>query len=507
MTVLLRFERDPYALRTMRFERIPFLTGAHGIGGHADEFKNDRLPFLRRVSREGDIVRTRFYGRTLVMISGPEIAHEVLVEKARAFEKSPATRLVLYPLAGEGLFTANGDLWRQQRKLMAPMFHHAQIASFAECMTTCAHRTTDGFVPGATVDVARATTQVAMSVVGKALFDAETFDEADELGEALTTALSWSDSQMGTPWLVGQLMLQLAIRKLGDRLGGPANAMTESALARLQMPFAYRLPSSGPMRRAIGVIDARIARMIADRRAVGLAREDLLTQLLRAQDEDTGGRMDDKQVRDEAVTLFVAGHETTATGLAWAFYELARDPGLYEQVQREGDALGGRAPRMDELSKLGLSLRVFKEALRKYPPVYVVARESTAEIEIGGYSIPEHTIVIVSPYSMHFNPAVYPDPDRFDPSRFEPAAESARHRSAWLPFGGGPRVCIGNHFAMLEGQIVLATMARRVTFAIPDGRVVEPAPLATLRPRGGMPMIVRPRDARSHADGALAAVS
>ncbi len=483
-------------LRAMRLQDIPFLSGSHGIGGHADEFRSQRLPFLRRVSAEGDIVRLRFFGRTLVMVNAPEIAHEVLVEKARAFSKSPATRLILYPLAGEGLFTSGGDLWKRQRKLMAPMFNHGQIAGFAECMTTCAHRTADRLVAGETTDIARATTQIAMSVVGKALFDAETFDDADELGEALTTSLAWSDTQMGTPWMVGQLMGQLAVRLFHERARGTLRDVAASVLERLETPIAYHLPASRPARDAIAVIDRRIARMIEDRRSVGFAREDLLTQLLRAQDEDTGGRMTDKQVRDEAVTLFVAGHETTATGLAWAFYELARNPALYDRVQREGDSLGGAAPRMEDLGKLSLSAKVFKEALRKYPPVYVIARETTSEVEIAGYTLPRHTIVLVPPYSIHFNPRVYPDPERFDPERFDPAQESARHKSAWLPFGGGPRVCIGNHFALMEGQIVLATMARRLRFELPPGReVVEAEPFATLRPAGGMPMVVHARAA------------
>jgi cytochrome P450 len=337
------------------------------------------------------------------------------------------------------------------------------------------------------------TTRIAMSVVGKALFDAETFDEADDLGEALTVALEWADTTFGSWGMFAQLMARRLVRDVAER--GPAfgRATAHRLLGRLDMPFQYYLPGGRDIRAAIAKVDARIARMIADRRAVGLTRQDLLSQLLRVRDEDDGGRMSDKQVRDEAVTLFVAGHETTAMGLAWAAHELARNPGVQARVQEEADRFRGRTPALDELEGLSFSLRVFKEALRKYPPVYFVLRMPTAEVEIGGYSIPRGTLVIISTYGMHHNPAVYPDPDRFDPDRFAPAAEAARHRSARLPFGSGPRVCIGNHFALLEGQLVLASLAHQVQFESIGGIDVTPAPKATLRPAQGMPMIVKRR--------------
>jgi cytochrome P450 len=217
--------------------------------------------------------------------------------------------------------------------------------------------------------------------------------------------------------------------------------------------------------------------------------------LLLARDEDgDGGGMSDKQIRDEAMTLFLAGHETTANALAWTWYLLARHPEIYARLQAEADAAapGGRStPRFEDLARLSYTLQVFKEAMRLYPPAYALARQAMEDVEIAGYHIPRRAIVLLSPYLLHRDPAVFPDPERFEPDRFTPDAERARPRHAYLPFGGGPRVCIGSAFALMEGQIVLATLARRVTLrlAAPD-RPVEPDPMITLRPRGGIPMIV-----------------
>lgn len=471
---------------------LPALSGG-GRLGHIDEFKTDRLHFFMRLAREcGDMGTFRIYFRPIVFVNTPNLVHEVLVEKARAFEKAMAIRVALHPLAGEGLFTSEGELWKRQRKLMSPLFHQRQILDYARAMTECAHRGVDTWRDGERVDVAREMVRMTMSVVGKTLFDADTFDEADELGEALTVALEWSNARAATPILVAQLTAMGLLRESRERLPAALRPAIDALLARMRAPLLLPIAGDRRLRRAVTTLDARIQRMIDDRRRVGLQREDLLTRLLRARDEE-GARMSDKQVRDEAITLFVAGHETTATGLAWSFYELARHPEIYAKVRREGDALGGRAPGWDDLPNLAYSLKVFKEALRLYPPVYVFSRQAIEDVEIGGCRLPRGTVVFVSPYTLHRREELYPDPERFDPERFEPAAEEARPRLSWLPFGGGPRICIGNHFALLEGQTLLATIARRATFELEPGHTVRPQPHSTLRPEGGMPMIVRLR--------------
>lgn len=475
------------------FGRIPLLSSS-GSRTHVDEFTHERLALLLRVVRQcGALARVRFRGREVVVASSPETAHEVLVANARSFDKSPGTRLALYPLAGEGLFTARGDLWWRQRRVIAPLFNPSEVAGFAACMTDAANRSAGRWREGQAVELARATTQIAMAIVGRALFDAETFDEADELGEALTVALLWANSVIGTWPMFLQLSGRRVLAAARDRLAlRPLRALFDRALDVLEMPMVYYLPGQRPIRKAVATIDRRVGRMIAVRRESGRDRNDLVAQLLRARDDDSSGAMSEKQVRDEAVTLFIAGHETTALGLAWAFHELAKEPALYAAVQSEGDRLAGWSPARGGLPPLPRSLAVFKEALRMYPPVYLVLREATEDAVIGGYALPRGTIVMVSIYGIHHNPDVYRDHERFDPDRWEPQAEAARPRAAWLPFGAGPRVCIGNHFALLEGQLVLASLARQVRF-VPAGPV-HPAPSATLRPSNGMPVIVRRRE-------------
>jgi cytochrome P450 len=203
--------------------------------------------------------------------------------------------------------------------------------------------------------------------------------------------------------------------------------------------------------------------------------------------------MSDKQLRDEANTLFVAGHETTANALAWAFYLLARNPEARARVQAEADALGVEDQATFSPEKLVYTTRVFKEALRLYPPLVLLGRRSREPFTLGGRTYPERTLVFVSTYGIHTSRAVWPDPDRFDPDRFTPEREAVRHKSAWLPFGVGPRVCIGNHFALMEGPIVLSTMMRGARFEIDPAREIEPEAIATLRPHGGVPAVVRRR--------------
>ena len=485
----------------MRFQSIPLLSTA-ASGSHIKEYTYDRLSFMRRAVIEcGSVGRASFQGRHVLIASGPEPIHEILVEKAKAFRKWPLIRLVLYPLIGDGLFTSEGLAWRTQRRIMAPIFRHEQIASFAECMTEVANRSASTMRDGATVPVADETTRIAMSIVGKALFDADTFDEADELAHALTVALKWTDEQVSSIPVAMQILAREVLEGVVEKRQGWPRRAAERALAYLETPLRYRLsfPTSS-VRMAVDTIDRRITKMISDRRAAGLHRNDLLTQLLRARGEGDGAALSDRQVRDQAVNLFIGGHETTATGLAWAFHELAKNPDIYARVQAEADRFAGRTPTREELPQLATCMRVFKESLRMYPPVYAYGRQALTDVTIGGYEVPAGTAVLASAYGLHHNPAVYPNPERFDPDRFTPEAEAARHRSAYIPFGNGPRICIGNHFGLLEGQLVLAALSHRVRFEAQPGAQVRPEPAATLRPNGGMPMIARLRnDARTTA--------
>jgi cytochrome P450 len=488
----------------MTLSHLPVVSGSNLLG-HAHLFKDDRLRFLRSASDTGPVSRVRFLSRWVLVVSSPQLAHEVLVENASSFEKAPALRLVLRDLAGDGLFTSEGELWRRQRRLMSPLFHTTQLATYASTMSAVARHALERLRDGEAVDLAREMTRITMGVVGATLFGTDTSDEADDIGHALTVALKWVDDSLATTMLTVQVTLLEAAEKVRLRVPQPLIEVRQRIEDALREPFL--LPGrDGEVAAAIRTLDARIGAMIDDRRANPQDRADLLTRLLLARDTEGGNGahggnghgahgegMSDKQLRDEANTLFVAGHETTANALAWAFYLLARHPEARARVQAEADAFGPEGPTTFAPEKLAYTTRVFKEALRLYPPIVLLGRRSRGPCELGGRSYPERTLIFISTYGIHTSSAVWPDPDRFDPDRFLPEREATRHKSAWIPFGVGPRVCIGNNFALMEGPIVLATLMRGARFDIDPTRVIEPDAIATLRPRGGVPAVVNKR--------------
>jgi cytochrome P450 len=484
----------------MRFEDIPMADGATSYG-HLRVINQDRMGFLRRVAAgKQDMVRLKLLAQTVVAANGPGPLHEVLVSKAKSFEKSPVLRTALYPLAGDGLFTSEGELWRRQRKLMSPLFRYRALTGYADAMAGCSERAVESWHDGER-DIARETTRIAMSVAGKTLFDADTFTDADELGAALTTALDWVNHQTFSPVLVAQAVTKTRLMVASHRARAPFSGWLKRAAEALHRPIMVPGERTRELKAALEVLERRVERMIDDRRnATGDEHPDLLSALLGARDED-GSRMSDRQVRDEILTLFIAGHETTASGLAWSLYSLARDPAAYAKAQAEVDALSGNHVGLDDLPRLSYCLKVFKEALRLYAPIYLFGRQAIEPVEIGGYQLARGVIILVSPYAVHHRPDLWPDPYRFDPERFTPEAEQERPREAYLPFSGGPRTCIGNHFALMEGPIVLATLLRAARFTLVSDAEVVPEAGATLRPKGGIPMRVelRRRDAYAAA--------
>jgi cytochrome P450 len=473
-----------------RVRSIPVLSGATRYLGNLRELREDRLGFVRRTDAECDgIIELRLLGRAAYYINSLELLDQVLIEKARSFDKSSLIRYMLYPLAGEGLFTSGGELWRRQRRTMAPIFQQREIAGFAAGMVECARRGMSEWQDGQQIDMARETTRIAMSIVGRALFDADTFDEADALGGALTVALAWASSNAGTPVPMLQGLIRRRLRAV-SRLLPPANAARTEAFAdRLHGPVLFITPRARRLLAAVRLLDERVARMIQERRASGLGRRDLLTRLLTARDETDDAAMSDRQVRDEVLTLFVAGHETTAAALAWSLDLLVHHPEIQARAQAEVDALG-RPPSVEDLPRLAYLGRVFKEALRLYPPVYLFGRETNCGVEIGGRHFARGTVFFVSPYALHHRSEWWPDPETFDPDRFSVEAEASRPRLSYIPFSIGPRVCIGNHFALMEGQLVLATLLEQTRFEAVRSERVEPEPSTTLRPRGGIPLRV-----------------
>jgi cytochrome P450 len=477
----------------MRYEDLPALPSAGWAGNIADLVK-DRLGMMRKLSAAPALMRGRAIHLPVLFCNTPESAHEVLVEKAKCFEKSPGLRLLLYYFAGQGLFTSEGELWRRQRRRMAPLFHPGALQQYARSMNGSATRAVARWRQGQRLDLAHEMTRITMSVVGETLFGADTFDEADELGDALTTALQWVNESLGSKRILLHILAQDAAKALESRTPEALRPPLNRLQKKLEEPFLLEGARSPALQGAIARLDARIQAMIDERRRDTEAHADLLTRLLQARDEDEDDEhgMSDRQVRDEAMTLFVAGHETTATALAWSFYLLARSPEAMARAQAEADAFDATGPTRYEPERLAYLTRVFKEALRLYPPVVILPKRTLQSVEIGGHTIPPRTITIVSPYTLHYRPELYPEPDRFDPDRWLPEQEARRPRAAFLPFGAGPRVCIGNHFALMEGPIILATLLRKARIKIDPRREILPDDFATLRPAGGVPATVYP---------------
>ncbi len=482
----------------MQIHDIPVLSGATPLG-HVRELRDNRFALFERVTREGgDIARLLALGTSFVFVNSPALLHEVLVEKARHFAKSTALRGAVRPIAGNGLFTSEGEIWRRQRKLMAPLFTVAQVARYADVAVGCAEDAAASLEEGSVVDVARLTTHMTMRVAGKTLFDLDTLEEADELGAALTELLRWANAATGSVAFVAQVLVVDAVTSLLERFAPSLLARLSPYRDAANEPIHWPGEATRRLEEATRCVDGRVARMIADRRATGLARRDLLSLLLSARDED-GRAMSEREVRDEVLTLFTAGHETTASALTWALYLLGRHPEAYARARAEAEVLRDRTATAADVPRLGFCLRVFKEAMRLYPPIYFVARRCLSDVRIGGYDLPRGTALFISPWTLHRRPDLWPDPERFDPSRFEPAAEQARDKLAYLPFGAGPRVCIGAHFSLMQGPLELATLLARADFEPVTGAAIAPEPSATLRPMGGVPMRVKARRARPAA--------
>lgn len=430
--------------------------------GSMSNYNQDRLDLLLRVTREcGDIGSFHFGPFSVIMLNASEFVHSVLVEHAYDFDKGTTVHNAFRPVIGDGIFTSEGDFHRRQRKLIAPAFQPRQIVKYANTMVDYGEQLQAEWKDGMTVDVSQEMTHVTMSIVGKVLFDADVFTEADDLGAAMTTVLEH----------VNYMLSHL-----------------------FPIPLIWPIPRNQRTKKAIAVIKNTVQKMIDKRRASDERKDDLLSILLRAREEDSTSMSDD-QVRSEALTLFGAGHETTAVALSWLWYMLATHPAIYRKVQQEIDSvLQGRSPTYADLANLPYTLQTLKETLRLYPPAYVMSRVALRDVEINGYQVRKGQTVLMSPYTIHRRPDYFPNPEQFDPERFTPENEKSLPRYAYMPFGAGPRICIGTYFAMMEGHLLLATLAQRVSFELLPGQQIIPAPKVTIRPKYGIKMVVRHRN-------------
>ena len=404
-------------------------------------------------AKYGDFVRTRL-PLQLYFVSAPSAIEEILVKKADAFRKDRVSKL-LSRVVGNGLLVNEGESWKRQRRLVQPAFHHQQLQSYATLMVGAIERARDGWRGGETRDVHADMMGVTLDIVAETLFGADLSADAGDIGH-----------------IIGDLMEQFG-RVLG-------------LSARFQPPMWVPTPANRRLRKTSRRIDTLIQGIIDARKRSQETRDDLLSLLIRARDE-AGGQMTDAQVRDEAVILFLAGHETTALALTYALYLLATHPEaqvrLADEIER---VLGGRSPGLGDLDKLAVTETVVLESMRLYPPAWGIGRQAHEPVEIGGYAFPKGAEFVMSPWVVHRDARNFEDAAAFKPERWDGDLQRRLPRFAYFPFGGGPRVCIGNRFAMMEAKLVLASAVQRFRFEPTPETEVRLFPSVTLRPRGGV---------------------
>ncbi len=422
------------------------------------------LDFMPALARDyGDVAGFAIAGQPIVLVSDPALIRDVLVTDARLFHKGrglEGAKLLL----GEGLLTSEGEFHRRQRRLAQPAFHRARVNAYGETMAAYARRRTDGWRDGDAFDLAPEMAAYTLAVVGKTLFDADIEGEAQDIGAALSAALA---------------AFHFTVLPFGELL--------------LKLP----LPAARRFIRGRDRLDATIYRLIEARRQSGEDRGDLLSMLLLSQDnEGDGGMMTDRQLRDEAMTILLAGHETTANALVWAFYLLSQHPEVERRLHDELDALGDAPLGAADVARLPYTRAVLAETMRLYPPAWIVGRRVMQEYQLGPHTLAPRTIVLMSQWVMHRDPRWWPEAERFTPERWltgGSAHHEARPKFSYFPFGAGPRICIGEQFAWMEGILAIATIARRWRLRLVPGHRVVPQPIVTLRAKHGMRMTAHRR--------------
>ncbi|HEX8162917.1 MAG TPA: cytochrome P450 [Pyrinomonadaceae bacterium] len=420
-------------------------------------FRRDPLDYLTRLAREhGDIVYFNVGGQRAYLLNHPDLVRDVLVTRQDHFHKGRALQRSKR-LLGEGLLTSEGEHHRRQRRLAQPAFHKKRIESYGDVMTAYAARHTSGWLDGADVDVAREMMRLTLAIVGKTLFNADVESDADDIAGALAEIME----------LFNMLLLPYS-----------------EYLEKLPLPHTRRF------NRARARLDAIIYRIVEERRAAREDAGDLLSMLLAARDEETDGSgMSDQQIRDEVMTLILAGHETTANALSWTWYLLAQNPEAETRLHAELDAVldrGQRLPAVEDLPRLRYTEMVLSESMRLYPPAWVVGRLAVKDYEVRGYVVPAGSLVLVSQYVTHRDARFFRDPERFEPARWTPEEKDARPAYSYFPFGGGARRCVGEGFAWMEGVLLVATIASRWRMRLDPAHRVETYPRITLRPRHGV---------------------
>jgi len=428
------------------------------IGGHIRQFMADRIGFLERQAQYGDVSGFRLGKQRAFLVNHPSHIRDLLVVSAHKFEKGRALQRAKV-LLGEGLLTSEHSFHLRQRRMIQPVFHRDRIEAYSRVMVEYAEMMSGSWESGGVRDIDRDMMHLTMQVVARTLFGANVDDEADEIGEALSAVIG----------LFNFLLLPYS-----------------EWLSKLPIPQARRF------KRASITLDRVIYRLIEERRRSNSDRDDLLSLLLAAHDEDDGTSMNDKQVRDEALTLFLAGHETTANALTWTWFLLSQHPDHSARLHDELDqVLGERAPTFADIPQLRFTEAVLAESMRLFPPAWTIGRTAIEDHEFDGFQTPKGSVVLASQWVMHRDERFWPNAGEFIPDRWTTmSVKEATQRFIYFPFGGGVRRCIGEGFAWTESVLLLATMARRWEMELVPDQAVSARPLITLRPRNGLKMRV-----------------
>ena len=433
--------------------------------GSAAEISEDTIGFLTKIAREYEGVSFfKAVGMQVVYLTAPEHIKHVLQVNNKNYLKGSNYRF-LRMFLGKGLLTNEGESWLVQRRLAQPAFHRKPIASFAETMSAhtieMIEQWKENNLLEQPIDIHREMMAVTLRIVGQTLMSKDLNVSAAEIG----------------------VNLSILIENIYVRVH-----------SLIHWPLWVPTPGNLKFKKAKNVIDKIILAVIDERLANPHDKVDLLSMLINARDEETGERMDREQLRDEVMTIFAAGHETSANAMTWTLYLLAKHPEIAERLYQElNSVLEGRAAAMEDIPKLKYTLQVIEESMRLFPPAWIIERHALDEDQVGGFRIKKGDEIMMSPYVMHRDPKFWKDPDTFNPDRFSEEQSKGRDRYAYYPFGGGPRFCIGSNFALLEMQLMLAILCQRFTFNIAPKYKVELEPLVTLRPKGGMPLTVRSR--------------
>ncbi len=432
--------------------------------GNLPEFAHNPIQFIARLQKEhGDVAAFSLMGSKSVLISNPEDIERVLLETGKRYSNGKqGASSALQPILGNGLVMSEGDFWKRQRKLVAPAFHHQSIKQYADQIVAYGQDMTKTWQNGAVQDIHQDMMALTQRIIMKVLFDVDVRDNASEASKAFNAMMQAMGTQMTGPEAI--------------------------------LPSFIPTRSRTAMKDGVAYINGLLTEIIEKRRADGSTKRDLLAMLMDARD-DEGQPMSMDQLLDEVRTLYLAGHETTATTLSWAWLLLSRNPDRYAKLENEIEqVLNGRTPTADDVQQLAYCNAVIKEALRCYPVAWITRRVALEDVEIGGYQIAKDTAVYLSPWIVHHDARWYAEPETFMPERWLKNKAELPSREAYIPFGGGPRICIGNGFAMMETVLILATILQHYHVSVSPEHPIELEVAGTLRPKSGLPVTITARN-------------